>query len=392
MKTKIIVGTTAALLLVIGIVACSDGKHGESLFPVGSNFPTVPKFLIAIDGVNGGSTTNVNVFPVNATSGALGSPVAGAPFDKGLTDAMTIAVHRNGHFTYVADGNDGSIHQWDVNETTGVPTEIAPKVINNSGSFYQPSGSGDSPTHVITVTPDGRYLYSSNNDNTVGAYKIGSNGALTLIGNVDAGACDTGAITATNSFVWVTDTCGNSGPWHVITMKIGSGGALTKGTTADLTSVFTWLWSIQVNPTGNFLYVGDEGGDAQVYSFKIGTDGSLTQLGPQLVQTSSSDCRFISHSPDGKFFYTSDDEEAIHVMTVDTTTGALGELSSSPITSPVAEAQVEADRSGHFVYAGDEEVSGGVVGFTRDMTTGALTALPTTPTANNSAVAIGVIY
>jgi 6-phosphogluconolactonase (cycloisomerase 2 family) len=390
MRAKFIIGTMAAVLLVIGLEACSSGKHGESLFPTGSNFPTVPKFLIAIDG--NGSGTNVNVFPVNATSGALGSPVAGAPFDLGLTDAMTIAVHRNGHFTYVADGNDGSIHQWNVNETTGVPTEIASKVITNSGSFYEPSGTGDSPTHVITVTPDGRYLYSSNNDNTVGAYKIGSNGALTLIGNLDTGACDTGAITATNSFVWVTDTCGGSGPWHVITLTIGSGGTLTKGTTADLTSVFAWLWSIQVNPNGNFLYVGDEGGSAQVYSFKVGADGSLTQLGPQLVQTSSSDCRFISHSPDGKFFYTSDDDEEIHVMTVDATTGALGELSASPYFTPGGAGQVEADRSGHFVFAGDMQDSGGVTSWTRDMTTGALTPLPDTATANNSAVAVGVIY
>src|SRR5438445_11294195 len=117
MKTKFMFGTMAAVALAIALVSCSDGKHGESLFPF-NNFPTVPKFLVAIDG--NGSGTNVNVFPVNATSGALGSQVAGGPFDLGLTDAMTVAVHRNGHFTYVADGNDGSIHQWNVNESTGV--------------------------------------------------------------------------------------------------------------------------------------------------------------------------------------------------------------------------------------------------------------------------------
>ena len=38
---------------------------------------------------------------------------------------------------------------------------------------------------------------------------------------------------------------------------------------------------MQVNPAANFLYAGDEGGTAQIYSFSIAADGSLTQLGPQ---------------------------------------------------------------------------------------------------------------
>jgi 6-phosphogluconolactonase (cycloisomerase 2 family) len=345
---------------------------------------------VAIDAVSG---ANVNVFPINPTSGALGSPVSGSPFDLGLgDDAMNIAVHPNGHFFYVADGSDGSIHMWDVNQSTGVPLEIAGKITNNSGSFYEPSSTQDSPTAVLTVTPDGRYLYSSNNDNTVGAYTINSNGSLTLIGNADTTACDTGAITSNNNFVWVTDTCGSSGPWHVMTMKIGSGGALTKTSTADLTGVFSWLWSIQKNPVADLLYVGDEGGDAQVYSFKVNADGSITQLGPQLVQTSSSDCRYISHSPDGKFFYTSDDDFEIHTMTVNTTTGALGELGTSPDTTVTAEGQVESDRSGKFVYGGDMENTGDVSAWTRDITTGQLTDIGTTATANHVTIAVGVVY
>jgi 6-phosphogluconolactonase (cycloisomerase 2 family) len=101
---------------------------------------------------------------------------------------------------------------------------------------------------VITITPDGDFLYSANNDATVGAYSIGANGALTHIADLDVGACDTGVITANNSYVWVTDTCGNSGPWNVMTMTIGANGSLTNASTVALTGVDAWLWSIQVNP------------------------------------------------------------------------------------------------------------------------------------------------
>jgi 6-phosphogluconolactonase len=382
MKTRVIV-SAVALLLAFTWISCRDG----SLFPGSVAFPTIPKFLVAVD--NNGAGTNVNVFPFDPISGVLGAAVIGSPFDLGMTDGITLAVHPNGRFVYAADGNDGSIHAWRVNETTGTPVEIAAKVINASGSFFMPSGTTTSPTHVITVTPKGKFLYSANNDASVGAYSIGSNGALTHISDLNVTACDTGAITANDSFVWVTDTCGNSGPWNVMTMKIGSNGALTNVSSIALTNVFTWLWSIQVNPLGKFLYVGDEGGNAQVYSFLIAVDGSLTQLGPQILENNSSDCRDFAHSPDGNFFYTTDDATVVHAFSVDTTTGAITELSASPYAG--GSGQVVADITGHFVYLADEEGTGQVIGFTRDMTTGALTVIGNTTTANGQAQAIGIV-
>lgn len=399
MKTRILLSGAVAVLLATILVACVGG----SFFPGGAVAvanPTVPKFLIAVDwGILGArvrgrsvsSFPNVNVFPVDPTTGVLGAAVTGSPFDLGLTDGMTLAVHPNGHFVYAADGNDGSIHAWNVSETTGVPTEIATPIVNESGTFYAPCcGVGDAPTHVITITPNGNFLYSSNNDATVGAYKINADGSLAHVADLNVGACDTGAITANDTYVWVNDTCGNSGPWNVWTLKIGATGALTSGSSVVLTGVDSWLWSLQINPAANFLYVGDEGGGAQLFSFSVAADGSLTQLGSQLVENSSSDIRDISHSPDGKFFYTTDDEEEVHAFSVDTTTGAIAELGASPYV-PGGEGQIVVDLTGAFVYMGDQENTGQVVGYTRDMTTGALTLIGGTTTANGTARAIAIV-
>ena len=134
MKTRILLCAAAVLLLASILIACSDNDKNSALAVV---FPTVPKFLIAVDGSGVGA--NVNVFPINATTGVLGAAIAGSPFNLGLTDGMTMAVHPNGRFVYTADGNDGSIHAWSVDETTGVPTQIAAPVINESGSFYEPT-------------------------------------------------------------------------------------------------------------------------------------------------------------------------------------------------------------------------------------------------------------
>ena len=398
----------AVVLLACTWIGCGGGSHN----------PTTPKFLVAVDGCSGspcaasGSGANVNVFPINSTTGALGTAVGGSPFNMGMTDPMVVEVHPNGKWFYVADGSDGSIHQWDVNESTGVPTDIAAKVVNESGSFFEPSSQGDSPTHVLTVTPGGKYLYTANNDATVGAYSIGSNGALTHIADLNIGACDTGAITSTDNFVWVTDTCGGSGPWNVFTLKIGSNGSLTKTGSVALTNVYTWLWSIQLNPVANFLYVGDEGGTAQIYGFKVASDGSLTPvtLGTSTTQyqdSNSSDCRFLEHSPDGKFFYWTDDDDYVHSFSVDTTSGAIAELSSSPFavqangasTNLGGQGQIVVDETGKFVYAAEvysdsnEGTVGGILAYTRDNTTGALTLIGSADvaTANNQAIAIGIV-
>jgi|SRR5579863_2095456 len=384
MRKRTLVSGAVAVLLALILVACVGG----SFFPGGAVvvYPIIPKFLVAVDG--SGAGTNVNVFPVNATTGVLGAAVVGSPFDMGLTDGMTLAVHPNGKFVYAADGSDGSIHAWNVSETTGVPTQIAAKVVNESGKFYEPCcGPGTAPTHVITITPNGKYLYSGNNDATVGAYKINTDGSLTHIADLNIGACVTGAITANNSYVWVNDTCGNAGPWNVWTLAIGPTGALTNSSSVALVGVDSFLWSIQVNPTANFVYVGDEGGGAQLYSFSyVAATGALTQLGPQLVENNSSDVRDIAHSPDGKFFYTTDDADATHVLSVDTATGAITELAASPYGG--GSGQIVVDITGTFVWEGG---SSQVEGFTRDMTTGALTPIGNTTTANGKALAVGIV-
>lgn len=410
MKSKI--ALASALLSIGTLISCAGGSHP---------FPTTPKFLVAVDGCSTSpcaATANVNVFPINSTTGTLGAAISSSPFNMSLADPMTIEVHPNGKWFYVADGSDGSIHQWSVDESTGMPTDIGAKAVNESGSFYQPVSSGDSGTHVLTVTPSGKYLYTANNDAMVGAYSIGSNGALSHIADLNIGACHTGAITSNDSFVWVTDTCGSSGPWNVFTMKIGSNGSLTKTSSVALTGVDSWLWSIQVNPAANFLYVGDEGGNAQIFGYKVAADGSLTQLtlggsSPQFQDDSdgngtSSDCRFISHSPDGKFFYWTDDDDLVHSFSVNTTSGAIAELAvpASPFsvqaggttTTLGGEGQIVVDETGKFVYAAEvfsngTGTTGGVLTFTRDSTTGVLTMVGTTDTSTSAdkAIAVGIV-
>lgn len=390
-RAKALLAIASLLVLAMGaLVGCTSDEFASLLGGGGGLLGvSTPKFLVAIDA--GGAGNNVNVFPVNPTTGVLSAQVSGAPFDMGLTEAITIAVHPNGHWLYVADGNDGTIHAYDFNTSTGVPSPIG-TIANESGSFYLPYGTGY-PVHNITITPNGLYLYAGNDDTMVSAFSINqSTGALTHIGDADigAGACETGAVTATNSFVWVNDDCGD--PWHIHTLTIGSNGALTYASTVDLLNVYSFLWSIAVSPDGKYVQAGDEGGDAQVYSYTVGGNGALTQVGTQTVLNASSDCRDISYSPDGKNFYAGDDEDTgVHGLT-QLSDGSFTELPGSPFDQTSAssgDGQTVAARNGLLVFAGGDSQ---VVSYTRNTSTGSLTFITNTDTANNYPIAVNFVY
>src|SRR5437660_1519125 len=119
-----------------------------------------------------------------------------------------------------------------------------------------------------------------------------------------------------DSFVWVAAVCGSQGtgfqgPLNIWTLKIDASGALTSPNSVAIAGAYAFLWSLQVTPSANFLYAAGGPSGAQIYSFSVGADGSLTQLGAQMIETNSFDCGDLSHSPDGKFLYATDNNEVV---------------------------------------------------------------------------------
>ena len=134
-----------------------------------------------------------------------------------------------------------------------------------------------------------------------------------------------------------------------------------------------------------FLYVGENGGE--LYSLAVANDGSLTQLAMQGPQSGTP--ADLAHSPDGKFLYATSLGDKAGAFSVDLTSGAVTELSTSPYTGGIG--QIIVDITGHFVYLADPLGSGQVIGYTRDMTTGALTAIGNTTTAGHQPIAVGIV-
>jgi 6-phosphogluconolactonase (cycloisomerase 2 family) len=391
-RVKAILATAFLLALAAGaLVGCSSGQLDAILGGGRISFVTTPKFLVATD--YDATGTSVNVFPVNASDGTLGTL---ASYDMGMTAGMTIVVHPNGHWVYEADGNDGSIHQWDVNTTTGVPTDIAAKVFNESGTYFQPNTP--ETTQVLALTPDGKYLIASNDDAMVTVFSIGSNGALTHVGDYSTGGNRSGSIATNGTYVWVNDEddscddCTDATYYHVVTMKIGSGGALSvSGSPAQISPpshTVYWLWSMAVSPDGKFLQVGDE--DGYVFSFTIGANGALTMASPAegVYLTGANDVRDLAYRPDGKFFYGSEDGGEIHAA-AQHTDGTMSETTNSPWTA--GPGQIAVDFRGKFLYVASGYEDAGVYLYTIDPTSGELTFVNNYTTFTNQPNGVGIV-
>jgi len=176
------------------------------------------------------------------------------------------------------------------------------------------------------------------------------------------------------NFVYVTNLDGNN--IHVFSINLGSGiltevvgSPFTVSTTAQPFSPSFLAPSID----GKFVFVTDPvNGD--IFIFSVGSSGTLTQTAssPFVISTGTQDFPgFPLVSSSGNFLYTADNN-SVAGFSIDTTTGALFQLTGSPVTTgSIAPELVVIDESGGFLYAPDF-AKNGIIGFTLDSGTGAI--------------------
>ena len=207
-----------------------------------------------------------------------------------------------GALAFVTNFNDGKVSSFTRNTSTGV--------LKRSGVMT--AGAKKGPKGVVAA-PSGSFLYVANNkDNNIYEFAVSStNGTLTplspaSVSNGSGSGPDELAINNAGTFLWVTGAGnGTAGSGSVTTYGVNSStGQLTKNSkVSGLSSAF----GIAVDQTNSIVYVADHGAGL-VYSFSIGTNGKLTQIGPAVSDTSGSGGGpgFIAIDPAFHFIYVTD--------------------------------------------------------------------------------------
>ena len=193
------------------------------------------------------------------------------------------SVSSGGHL-YVTDSDDNMVSAYTIG-SGGLLNPLAPPTFT----------TGIAP-HGIAATPNGSFLYVTNQAFTISAYAVGSGGSLSPLGTTAVTTDQSPyeiAIAPNGSFLYVTTWDG------ICTYSIGTGGLLTALTPTPPTGVFPY--GIVVTPNGSFLYVTNNV-SGTVSGYAIGPGGLLTPLSTPAFAAGTSP-RGIAITPNGSFLY-----------------------------------------------------------------------------------------
>jgi len=312
--------------------------------------------------------------------------------------ASRIAAQAPAGFVYVANCGSvgcpggvgtGSVSAYMIEGMTGALTPVP-------GS---PFATGIGPQGVI-VDPFGRFVYVANlQSNSVSAYTIDpATGALTEIPGSPFAAGGTSprtvAIDPSGQFVYVANVTSNNIAAFIIDPTTGGltpvpGSPFAAGT-APITLV--------VQPAGQFVYPANCGsvacqganpGSISAYAIDT-TSGALTEItgSPFVAATTSV---WVTVDPSGQFAYVTNlRSNNVSAFTVDATTGALSEITGAPFAAGLDPLGAAVDPAGQFAYVsncGNESLGcqasspGNVSAYTFDAATGALSPIGGSPFA-----------
>ena len=278
---------------------------------------------------NPGSST-VSAYVMNPLTGAL-TPVAGSPFLTGTTPVQAL-VHPNGKFLYVLDGGAQDITAYSISAPSGVLTNIP-----------CPLCSAVFPT-AMAITPAGDVLVvASATSSTLTGYSINSNtGALTKGPSVNSASSPTHlAFDPSGRYLYVA----NFGTSQITGYAVGSGGFLTAVPGSPFPA---GSGTRSVAVSSNAVFAANQN-SADVYVYRMGSDGSLVQAGIPVPAGGSPSSIVID--PSGSFIYVANGIQVVPFFNVPSPPYPITPV--TPASVDISPAIVAVEPSGRFVFVAD---------------------------------------
>jgi len=314
-----------------------------------SPFPAHNAAPMAVDGQGKflfvAGPTSIAMYAIDAASGAL-TEVQRSPFpyiptinaNQAPSDPLSIATEPTGKFVYVGFQNG------DYQTYPNIQSSITPYVIDTSNAAdpvldLGPQLSWDfnaQPTNLF-VEPSGRHLYvalGSNGGNLYAGFDLydidGSTGELTNLRTIDTPdvPSQVSAIDPQGRFLF--QAYGQYDGW-LSSFQLPPADGLVTITSSVYLGHAKFAHAIVVDPSGEFLYVSVGGAPPPFNTYSIDqTTGALAQLSSS-TQTPFPFGQVTVADPQGPYLYTLLNG-SVHGFQVDSTTGAVTELSGSPFT------------------------------------------------------------
>ena len=221
--------------------------------------------------MNAGSN-NISIFSIDSSTGGL-TQVPNSPVSIGLTP-LNMQITPNGNLLYV----------------TAVGTNITGEIVGyslNAGQLTEigvTQSDGLNPAGLV-IDPKGAYLYAGNNaasSSSISIFSIGSSGALTQVQGSplnDSGYSSPIWMTfdPVGQYLYVANEASNNVTAYSISSTTGLPSALTTTITTNAFATESNPSFIALDPTGNYLFVGNQLAPAGIQVFTVST-GTLTVI------------------------------------------------------------------------------------------------------------------
>ena len=316
----------------------NTGTIGAAVLDTAGNFVPIPNFvspagnlLSAVPGVVIAQEkwfyeslgTSIAAYSINGTTGAL-TALTGSPFPTSDTEAYGISTDPAGKFLFQSAANDDQVTVFAINQTDGTLTSV--------GSFGVGFFAAQATTDGL-----GRYLYvtAGNLGGEVAIFSIGATGFLTPIAGspFSITIAQLRSEPSGNFLVGVTGNGANNGfpsDNHVYVYAIDqSTGALSPVSGSPFLTTYT-PGTFAVSPSGTLVYTFNQtvSGSSPMEGFQLDTtSGALTALSSSPFTSLTASDGMFDQSGAFLFLYSSG---SLSVASVDSTTGAL-----TPVGSPV---------------------------------------------------------
>ena len=350
-------------ILVLGLSGCNSMN----------NPPAPPAQSTSLAFVSNSGSGTVSAFTIN-TNGTL-SPATGSPFAAGA--GAEFMAHDPIHkLLFVSNQAANTLSAFSVNTASGMLTAVP-------GS---PFATGARPT-AVTVDSAGRFVLVANQSgNSIAVFSIGSNGVLTPVAGspFPANSPYGLSVSPSGTALYATNFPDSqiSDLNTVSAFSIASNGALSAITgspfaDANSTSGFASAISILADPSGKFVFVGDHMAQSVVPFTVNPATSSLTAA--STLPTPAASCGTSCHNnplrlavdPADKFLF-STNVAAGTVSVFNINSGNLTSIAEVPTGShPFG---VATDPTGHFLYVVNK-ADNSISGFALNSATGVLTPM-----------------
>jgi YVTN family beta-propeller protein len=315
-------------------------------------------------------SNNISAYALNSSTGVL-TPIAGSPY--AATGTAPTALLINGIFLYVANSGSNQVAVFSINGSVGT--------LSPTGT---PSATGLAPA-ALSVDPSGSYLYVANSaSNDISAYAIDpASGQLTELANSPFAVGLSPSSLASDpagNYLYVA----NQGAGDISVLAIDPSSGSLSAVSGSPFPAGAGAASIAVAPSGTFAYVANRtAGSISEYSIDPATGALKAASGSPIGAPASASS--LTVDPSGQHLYVSlvNGESAVSAYAINPATGALT-LSGTTATAGSGAVGIVFDPGGSFALVANEATNNVSV-FLVDSTSGALTQVSGSPFVSGTA-------